>query len=233
MRHNVELCLACLLLALNTGLSHAATNPAPTPPDECRTALNAYKSKNYSAAIDQLSICLEFNLPSDVRAYVLQKRAQSFRGLNDLKSAVQDQKNSLELKTPEDVWPLIHLAIYYRELKQYDLALAALKEATKYDEDGPGTGPGMAVYFHTGWTLHEAGRYREAIDAYTLGIPKQTDFGAALYRRALAYEALGDRKRAKQDMAGAAKLAPIDGYGADITAKLLEYGFSVKRLAPN
>ena len=232
MRHSVVLCLSCLLLALNTGLSDAATNPAPTPPDECQAGLNSYKSKNYSAAVDQFSICLEFNLPSDVRVYVLQKRAQSFRGLNNFKSAVQDQKNSLELKAPEDVWPHIHLAVYYRELKQYDLALAALKEATKYDEDGPGSGPGMAVYYHTGWTLHEAGRYREAIEAYTLGIPKQTDFGVALYRRALSYEAVGDRKRAKQDLAGAAKLAPSEGYGAEITAKLMEYGFSVKSRAP-
>lgn len=121
------------------------------------------------------------------------------------------------------------LGVYYRELKQYDLSLATLKKALKYDEDGPGTGPGMAVYYHTGQTLHEAGRYAEAVEAYTLGIPKQPDYGYALYRRALSFEALGNKTQARRDLFRAAELEPKEGYEGDIKRKLAEYGFIAKQ----
>lgn len=132
----------------------------------------------------------------------------------------------MEIYPPEDVWPFVMLGAYYRELKQYDLSLAALRDALKYDEDGPNTGPGMAVYYHTGQTLHAAGRYAEAIEAYTIGIPKQPDYGYALYRRALSYEALGDKTQAKRDLFRAAELEPKEGYEEDIKTKFVEYGIS-------
>ena len=86
----------------------------------------------------------------------------------------------------------------------------------------------MACYYHKAKTLHQAGRYNEAIESYTLGIPKQPDYGYALYERALSYEALGNREQAKRDLFRANELAPKDGYEPEVVAKLKEYGFDAK-----
>lgn len=221
--------LVLVLLSSWLSSSLAATNVAPVPKDDCQAGVASFKAENCFAAVGQLSNCLGMGLPSPARAYVLQMRAQCYLILKQPERALQDQKSSLELDSPKNVWPLIMLGVYYRELKQYDSSLASLKEALKYDEDGPGTGPGMAVYYHTGQTLHEAGRYSEAIEAYTRGIPRQPDYGYALYRRALSYEALGDKEQAKRDLFRAAELEPREGYEQDIKAKLLEYGLESKQ----
>ena len=207
----------------------ATTDTMPVPPNDCQAGIVAARAENCSVAIDHLSRCLTRQMPEPVRSFVLQARAQCYSVLNQPAFALQDQKASLEIETPKNVWPLVMLGAYYRELKQYDLSLAALKEALKYDEDGPGTGPGMAVYYHTGQTLHAAGRYAEAVEAYTVGIPRQPDYGYALYRRALSYEALGDKVQTKRDLFRAAELEPQQGYEPEIKAKLTEYGISVPK----
>lgn len=120
------------------------------------------------------------------------------------------------------------LGAYLREDKNFEQALDALRTAMHFDEDGPGTGPGMAVHYHTAKTLHQMGRYKEAIEMMTKGIPKQPDYGYALFHRALSYEALGDKVQAKRDLFRAAELVPKDGYEPEIAAKLKEYGFIIK-----
>ena len=195
---------------------------------ECKSGVEALEQKDYTRTVDLLSQCLTLPLPKAPRAFVLRARAQAEGELGQFAAALKDAKESIALEKPRDVWPWIELALYYRGLKQWDEALTALRSALNYDEDGPGTGPGMAVYYHTGQTLHAAGRYVEATEAYTKGIPKQPDYGYALYRRALSYEALGDRLQAKRDLFRAAELAPKDGYEPEIAAKLKEYGFEVR-----
>ena len=120
------------------------------------------------------------------------------------------------------------LGIYLRETKDYAGALRALADAGKYDEDGPGSGPGMAVAYHTGLTLHAAGRYADAVAAYSKGIPKQPDYALAYYNRALSYEAIGDKSKARQDFAKAAELAPPRGFERRIVRKMAEYGITPK-----
>lgn len=208
---------SALALALASG--NAAAQPA-----ECREALDAAHQGRQADALVALNRCLDLDLTPGARAFVLQVRAEELAKLKRTQDALKDQLASLHLAKPRDVWPLVMLGVYYRELKQYEPSLEALKEALDYDEDGPGTGPGMAVHYHTGWTLHEAGRYAEAIEAYTRGVPKQPDYGYAFYRRGLAYEALHDRVKAKQDFLRAAQFPPDAGYEADVRAKLKEYG---------
>lgn len=208
--------------------SFATSNIAPTPQDDCEAGINSAQSKHCSTAITQLSNCLARELPAPAQSFVLQARAQCFLTLKQPELALKDQKASLAIDPPKDVWPFVMLGVYYRELKQYYLSLDALKNALKFDEDGPGTGPGMAVYYHTGQTLHAAGRYEEAVEAYTIGIPKQPDYGYALYRRAISYESLGDKVQAKRDFFRAAELEPKEGYEEDMKAKFAEFGISVK-----
>lgn len=201
--------------------------PAAAGEDPCQAGVKANDRKDYETAVNKLNICLAGEVASEQgRVQLLQVRAQAYQGLNQLPFAVEDQQEAINLDKTRNAWPWIMMGVYRRELKQYDKALAALKEAAKRDEDGPGTGPGMAVYYHTGRTLHEAGRYAEAVKAFTKGLPHQPDYGWAFYHRALAYEALGERGKAKKDMARAAKLAPKGGYEPHIAAKLREYGFA-------
>lgn len=224
--------IVIMLASLWAMASFATPNTAPAPPNDCQTGINSARAENCSDAVNQLSSCLTRQLPPPARAFVLQARAQCYSTLKQPELALKDQKEALAIEPPQDVWPFVMLGVYYRELKQYDLSLAALKDALKYDEDGPKTGPGMAVYYHTGQTLHAAGRYAEAIDAYTIGIPKQPDYGYALYRRALSYEALGDKVQATRDLFRAAELEPKEGYEEDIKAKFAEYDISAKDGAP-
>ena len=220
--------LLMALISVWTLSSLAKPNNTSTPPNICQNGIASFGAGNCSVAVGQLTDCLALGLPPPMQAFVLQARAQCHSKNKQPGLALKDQKASLEISPAKDVWPYVMMGVYYRELKQYDLSLAMLNKALEYDEDGPGTGPGMAVYYHTGQTLHEAGRYAEAVEAYTLGIPKQPDYGYALYRRALSFEALGDKIQAKRDLFRAAKLEPKEGYEADIKSKLVEYGFTGK-----
>jgi|CXWL01.1.fsa_nt_gi tetratricopeptide (TPR) repeat protein len=203
-------------------------SPASAQPLDCRTGSEAAKKKNYRAALSHLDNCLNASLTGEYRVSMLMVRAQSYMGLKKYEVATNDLEEAVALDKSRNAWPWIEMSIAHREQKQYDKALDAIAEAEKCDEDGPGTGPGMAVFYHKGWALHEAGQYKAAIKSYTQGIPKQPDYGWALYRRALAYEALGDRVRAKNDLRRFVKLKSQDGYEAHVAAKLRKYGFDAQ-----
>lgn len=202
--------------------------PAQADISDCKMGIEATNNEAYSQAIDLLSKCIEPSLKNGPKSYVLAARAGAYSKTDQPSLAVNDQLKSIALEEPENVWPNLMLGVYYRELKQYDKSLEAINSAFKYDEDGPGTGPGMACYYHKGKTLHQAGRLNEAIESFTLGIAKQPDYGYALYERALSYEALGNKIQAKRDLFRVYELTPNDGYEPDIALKLKEYGFDVK-----
>lgn len=197
--------------------------------DPCQAGVAAHGRKDYESAVKKLNACLAGEVASEQgRVRLLQVRAQAYQELHQLEFAVEDQQEAINLDKTRGAWPWITMGIYRRELKQHDKSLAALREAEKRDEDGPGSGPGMAVYYHLGWTLHEAGRYAEAVKAYAKGLPHQPDYRYAYYRRALAYEALGERDKARKDLARVAKLSRKLGVKADIALKLREYAFEAK-----
>jgi len=195
---------------------------------DCRSGFEAMKKEDYKAAIGPLTKCSSLQLPTEAQAQVLQARAQALNEIGRHSEALEDQKKSLSLAKPDTVWPLVMLAVYHRDLKQYREALAALAEARNYDEDGPGTGPGMAVGYHTGWTLQEQGEHARAIEVFTSSIPKQPDYGFVFYRRALSYEAIGDKVHAKEDIAKAYELVKPDAYDPELLGKLKEYGYAPK-----
>ena len=205
-----------LALALLVSLRASAE-----PPADCAVGAQLVRRHLYHDAIAPLSACLSADLTNDVRAYILGARAYAYGEQNQFEQAVTDQKAYIALQKPQDGRPLIMLGMYYRELKQYDKSLEVLKTASEY-------GQGMGVYYHTGLTLHQAGRYEEAIEAYTKGIPKQPDYGYVFYRRALSYEALGKQDQARRDFSRAFELMPKSGYEPEIAAKLNEYGFKAK-----
>lgn len=197
-------------------------------PRACFLGFSAVKEKRNADALPHLDLCLEENLPSEHKAFGLQLRASALAELKRWREAARDQQRSISLAKPTDVSAHVMLGAYLREDGRFTEALAALEAAKSFDEDGPGTGPGMAVYYHTGQTLQRAGRHREAIEAFTLGIPKQPDYGYAHFYRALSYEALGDKVQAKRDLFRVWQLSPKDGHERNVADKLMEYGFEVK-----
>ena len=192
-------------------------------PDGCSAGRDANIAKQYREAIEPLTRCLANDLDADYRAHILQNRAFAYHRTKQYEMALTDQKESIALKKPADPWPYITIGVTYKELKRYEESLAAFRVAAAIDATGGGGG--MPFYYNTGETLHEMGRYTEAIEAYTKGIPFQPGYGYVFYRRALSYEALGDRERARLDLAQALKLVPKDGYEPEIEAKINEYGF--------
>lgn len=206
------LCLLALLAAV------------PAAADPCADADAALHGKRYAEAVLQANACLAGSLTERGRVAMLQVRAQGYEGQKLYDQAVSDQQEAIRLDASRDAWPRIMLGVFRREQKRYDEALAALKEAEARDEDGPGTGPGMAVYYHTGRTLNEMGRFKDAIKAFGKGLKRQPDYAWAYYHRGLSREGLGDKAGARKDFARAAKLAAKGTLEPEMAAKLKEYG---------
>ena len=213
------------LLALAEGVFAV---PSFAQPAECQAGVTAFLAKNYDAAVPPLTQCLSLPIPPGPRSLIFQVRAEVFGAQDQWDMAIADQQAAIAAAPPKDAWPYVMLGAYFRKAQRLDDSIAALQTAMTFDEDGPGSGPGMAVHYHMAQTLHQARRYREAIEVLTKGIPKQPDYAYAFYQRALSYEALGDRDQAKRDLFRASELARKDGVPPDIAGKFAEYGLPVK-----
>jgi tetratricopeptide (TPR) repeat protein len=190
---------ATLAVTLAAICGHAAAQQPQLP---CVSGQDAIQRRAYSTALSHLTRCLEIRgLSNRDVAAALQMRAQAHSETGNPLKASEDYRRSIGLRPPDIAWDLLPLGIYLREAGKHAESLEVLQRALTLDEDGPGSGPGMAVYFHLGWTLHELRRFDEAVDAYTTGIPKQPRFEGIYLRRALAYEALGNRDGARADLA--------------------------------
>jgi tetratricopeptide (TPR) repeat protein len=199
-------------------------------PTACNEGVRYAKASNYDEAINKYSICLaDSTLSVSDRARALRNRALAYSEKVEFDAALKDQTLALQLELPKNAWPFVMKSRYLRELKRYDEAIAALALAEQLDEDGPGTGPGMAVRYHKGQALHLLGKFDEAIAAYSVGLTKQPTYAYAYYRRGLAFEKKGERDHAKMDFEKAVELEPNEGFEADVAAKLKEYGLKPKK----
>lgn len=196
----------------------------------CVSGEDAIQRRAFSTALSHLTRCLEIKGRSDrdVSA-ALQMRASAHSQTGNPLRAVEDYRRSLELLPPSMAWDLLPLAIYLREAGKHAESLEVLQRVLALDEDGPGSGPGGAVYFHLGWTLHELRRFVEAVDAYRKGIAKQPRFEGLYARRALAHDALGDTDRARADLVRAIAIGTAKGIDPndapdEYRNKFVEYG---------
>ena len=196
----------------------------------CVSGQDAIARQAYSTALGHLTRCLEIRGLSDRDvAAALQMRATAHSQTGNPLRASEDYRRSLELRPADIAWDLLPLAIYLREARKPAESLQVMQRALSLDEDGPGSGPGLAVYFHLGWALHELKRFVEAVDAYGTGIAKQPRFEGIYLRRALAHDALGDAERARADLVqaialGAAKGIQPDQAPEEYRKKFVEYG---------
>ena len=222
----VPLALAAALLAV-PGIAAAQVL-------SCRSGQDAIERRAFSTALSHLTRCLETEGLSmrDVAA-ALHLRALAHANTGEPLKASEDYRRSLELRPPQVAWDLIQFGIYLREAGKAAESLQVLERALALDEDGPGSGPGIAAYFQLGWTLHELRRYAEAADAYSRGILKQPGFEGIYLRRALSLEAIGERDKARADIAKIVEIGRQRGLDPatapeEYKSKFIEYGLLPK-----
>lgn len=222
------------LVALAVALAAMPGNGAAQEFLSCRSGQDAIARRAFSTALSHLTRCLETDgLPMRSAAAALHLRAMAHAGTGEPLKAAEDYRRSLGIRPPEIAWDLIPLGIYLREAGRNDESLEVLQQVLSLDEDGPGTGPAVAAYFHLGWTLHELRRYGEAVDAYAKGIAKQPGFEGTYLRRALSHEAMGERDKARTDLAKAIDIGRERGLDPaaapdEYKAKFMEYGLIPK-----
>lgn len=196
----------------------------------CRSGRDAVERRAFSTALSHLTRCLETEgLSMRGTAAALHLRAMAHAETGDPLKASEDYRRSLGIRSAQVTWDLIPLGIYLRQAGEHDESLEVLQQALALDEDGPGTGPGVAAFFHFGWTLHELKRYAEALDAYAKGIAKQPGFEGIYLRRALSLEAVGERAKARADIAKILEIGRQRGLDPaaapeEYRSKFLEYG---------
>ncbi len=218
-----------LLLAIGVALAGAPGSGAAQELS-CRSGRDAIERRAFSTALSHLTRCLETEgLSIREVAAALHMRAMAHANTGEPLKASEDYRRSLGMRPAQIAWDLFPLGIYLREAGENDESLEVLRQALALDEDGPGSGAGVAAYFHFGWTLHELKRYAEAVDAYTKGIAKQPDFEGIYLRRALSHEAMGERGKARADIAKIVAIGRQRGLDPasapdEYRSKFLEYG---------
>jgi tetratricopeptide (TPR) repeat protein len=133
----------------------------------------------------------------------LGNEAGAFITLGGYPEATATFAQAVPIERPDPHWSIIGLARVQRIQGHYDAALKHLDEALRYVEAEGGT---MPVYYHRGRVFYLAGKFTEAADAFSKGIPIQPDYAFARKLRACAYAQLGDYTKAVADAEEAVKL---------------------------
>ncbi len=165
----------------------------------CNAGEYASRNGQFSEAVELLTMCLSYSaVPDKKKASAYQARAWAYFNLNSVESAVQDQEASFSIKAPSQYHEFINYGVYLKKAKRYKESLVPFYSAAEIDK-GAGQSSMMTQY-HLGWSLHELGKYEEAIEELNKGIPHQPDFPFAYWRRGLAYDALGMSDEANNDL---------------------------------
>jgi len=190
-----------LLLTLAAALSGCGNSEISTA--VCDVAADAARSGNYEQAVSILSQCLAIpGLSKDARADAFEARAWSYSNLKQHASAVADQEAAHKLRPLTEYRQFINYASYLRRVGRIQDSLNAVLAAEGLES---GT-VSMMTQYNKGWSLLELGRHRDAVEAFTKGIPVQPDYAFVYWRRGLAYEGLGDKKQARSDFEKSARL---------------------------
>lgn len=207
-------------------IGHADGPAKPTKHLHCYLASEYDFEEDYKAALPELTNCLAYQLAPELQRYVLELRANAYEELHRYHDALDDQWKIVKLQPPQDQWPYLMLAVYQRDLKQYDDALTSIEQARAVLIRA-GEKTGMPYGIHKGWTLQEMGKHQSAIETFTEAIPAQPDYFYVYFRRSISYEALGDAEHAREDMAKAFQYLGSEGQRADTVSRFKKYGYTV------
>ena len=236
----VVVCFAlCLNACVQTPISTSDTgreksytfaqprNPYASLPSDvlthCQQVYIEYSQQHFAKVADLARECLSYNdLPVEIRSAQEQILATADVSLNQYVEAIDAENRSIELTPKPSDGQLLILANAYRGAHRYEESLATFdrlytEHETMHDST---TALGMPYYFNRGSTLAEMGRWHDAIQAFTLGIPYQPAFPAVYLKRAQAREAIGDVADARDDYVEFARWATTRGVDASTRAKL-------------
>jgi tetratricopeptide (TPR) repeat protein len=183
----------------------------------CKAGTDAARAADYEMAVSMLSTCLALpKLPKEAQAAALESRAWSHSHLKQHAPAVQDEEAAHKLRPPTEYRRFINYASYLRNAGRMQDSLDSVLKAEGLEAGNVS----MMTQYNKGWSLYELARHREAVEAFTKGIPIQPDFAFVYWRRGLAHEALGDKKRAQADFETSARLL-IEKKNVAIAGELL------------
>ena len=164
----------------------------------CGYGHQSVKNQDFTGAIGLLDECLELDtLDPQQRAFYLQTRGWAHFSLEDFRAALEDQEASFRIVAPSTRREFVNHAVYLRMAGRALESLAPLREAAVLDAREGGTS--MMTQYNLGWSLHEVGRFEEAVAAYSKGLASQPDYPFAYFRRGLAYDRLGRVTEARED----------------------------------
>jgi len=165
----------------------------------CGYGHKSTRDHNYEVALELLDKCLALTkLETEQQAFYLQTRAWAYFQLDNFTSALRDQQASFRLIPPSTHKEFINHAAYLRMAGKPVASLAPLQEAEALDErDGHVS---MMTQYNLGWSLYEIGRHEEAIAAFNRGLEDQPDYPFVYFRRALAYDKIGQVENAEADI---------------------------------
>ncbi len=103
-------------------------------------------------------------------------------------------KNKDAQSTKVNCWDYLGKASAFRSVQEYEKSLI---EIEKYSACI--TSPAMPYYYHKAWTLYEMKQYKETVELITEGLKYQPRYGWAYWRRGLAYKAMGETEKARED----------------------------------
>jgi len=206
---------------------------------DCVLGEDAAREQRFADAVHLLTQCMSReDVDTAERSRALKVRAFAFYRLTDYADAVLDQEAALSVREPVEYRDFINYALYLRHVGRLEDSLRAARSAEAMDiRSGESS---MMTQYHLGWTLLELGRPSEAIEAFSRGIPYQPNYPFVYWRRGLAYEALGEREKAREDFELTAKYlsAPEQQAAAghllpEIRNKLEAYGIAADGLQPS
>lgn len=206
---------------------YRALHKAQKDGENVETGLEAYANS-----------CLEWSKEQSVNQYAISLHAVSvyYRNLEKYEKQLPLLKKMFEIApdTRADYWTQIELALAYRQTKQYEQAIELLK--SMLDKEGGS----MPIYYHLALTYFDMKDYQKTVDSITLGLPYQDDYFGAYWYRALAFDKLGQKDKAHQDLesinailkvdcGGDAEYCPLGESGQfnqELTDLLKKYGIS-------
>jgi len=196
--NRVRVAIACAWLLLGAGCGNEVAEAM------CETGTQAAREGKHEQAVVAIAGCLaQAGLSDMTRAHALQSRAWSYSSLSQYPLAVADQEAAFKLRPATDYREFINYAVYLRHVGRHEQSLYAVLSAERIQG---GSKARMMTQYHKGWALLELGRHKEAVEAFTEGVPDQPDYAYVYWRRGLAHEALGDKQLAARDFERCAQL---------------------------
>jgi tetratricopeptide (TPR) repeat protein len=216
---------ACAWLLLAAGCGNDVADAL------CESGTKLAREGRHEEALPVIASCLgQTGLSDMTRAHALQSRAWSHSNLSQHEPALADQEAAFKLRPAKDHREFINYAVYLRNAGRHEQSLYAVLSAERAEG---GSRPSMMTQYHKGWSLSELGRHKEAVEAFTEGIPQQPDYAYVYWRRGLAHEALGNKELAARDFERCAQLLIDKRELADagevlpaLRKKLAQYGLA-------